>query len=261
MVPITPDNSILWIVNYRRWDECASTVEQWFESFPFKKCIIIANHSGQSLDRFSSKVRPYITIWDNVFRPDFMMGSLAQCWNTCYLNTFLEYDWAVCSQDDMDIRVGWDSLINNNLTYNTFFAPIGDMVHFQSRRGFSEVGWWDERFRLVGYSEHDYMLRNIQDQPKNVSICDNHKWELHYNDIGLSDYLTESPRTSEIMVTRKECNTLQETREGTFNMLWGADRDHVFETRQFDIKKKVPDIDWYPSFTRRFSDEYKVSFI
>jgi len=246
---MNPKNTELWMVNYRRWEECNTSCMMWLRSFPFEKINIIANHSEQKLENFDESIRDKINIVHNNIRPNWNMGSLAQGWNTAYLNGFYnpETEWIICSQDDVNVFKGWDKKINES-NYLMYWSPQGDVIHAIHRDAFLRVGWWDERFRIIKCQEQDYMLRCIKELRKEISIVDNHQWELRYNDVGMLNHWKKHFRTDEIINTEAPAEIMFMTQYNYFMKKWG-DVNEIFFNKQWDIKKKVDDLDWYPSWT------------
>ncbi|MBS1722810.1 MAG: hypothetical protein JSS66_07510 [Armatimonadetes bacterium] len=245
-----PQNVELFIVNYRRHKEVHNTVVNWLETFPFERINVIDNHGSLTLEVFREEDRDKIRIL-RTGRPDWMLGSLAECWNMAYCHTFPTRDWVVCSQDDVVVKHGWADCVEKS-GFATLFAPKGDMIHVNSIDGFNFYGWWDERFRTIFYQESDYMLRCMKKLPEFVSVCDLHHWELRHNHIGLDSYFMASERTEEVLETGDRTATLTGEDIGQmWNSKWGRSPLEIFtQDREFPECAWVPaEVDWYPSVT------------
>ena len=76
-----------------------------------------------------------------------------------------------------------------------YLAPGGDTVFLFNRRVFREVGWFDERFRGIGFHEWDWETRAIlgvgQDR---VVIEDKHGW--YFNAVGLDEQWLRADRNA-----------------------------------------------------------------
>lgn len=249
---MTPENTEIWMVNYKRWEECNTSCMMWLKSFPFRKINIIANHSEQGLERFDKSIRDKINIIYNNIRPNWLMGPLTQCWNTAYLNSFFDdsVEWVICTQDDVNVFSGWDTKINNdNEDRLVYFSPMGDVIHSIHRDGFYKVGWWDERFRIVKCQEQDFMLRCMRELGEEaMSVVDDHQWKLKINDIGLYKNWRKHFRTEEIINTNEPAELMFMTQYSYFMSKWG-DVNEIFFNKNWSIDKKVEERDWYPSWT------------
>lgn len=256
----TPGNVSLWIVSFRRLDALHRTVSDWLASFDFDEVNIIANDStvnyASIIDAFPHVVR----VWPNIFRSSWETGSIAWCWNMCMRHTFLERDWCLMSQDDVEITPGWHELIDDHKV--TYVAPVGDTVMLQSLAGFNAVGWFDERFRAIGGPEADYVLRMLQTYPDKLSAHDEHVWQLRHNDVGLAGYWHSAPREGEVLATRNRFNVPLANVEcfGRWNQKWGEHVDTLLTEHHYDAVRRPgwDEIDWYPSFTRRLSEVGRV---
>lgn len=253
---LTPNNTSLWIVNFKRPKELIHTIRSWMTSFNFEEVNIIANHSSTTIDIIPDEFKEKVCIWSNIFREDWETGSIAWCWNQAMKNTFSTKEWCVMSQDDVIVKSGWDKLINDT-EYITYIAPVGDVIQIQSIKGFSKIGWFDERFRAIGGPEADYQLRIIQEYPELASIYDDHIWKQRLNTIGLEEFFLQAPRTLEVLETRQNFNVpfAQEECFSRWIQKWGIHVDDVFLTKRYDINRNPgwEEIDWYPSITREWN--------
>lgn len=252
---IEPNNTSLWIVNYKRPVELYDTIRDWLRSFPFQEVNVICNQLYPTLNPEDTRTFSVpVNIHCQWQREDWEVGSIAQCWNLAMKKTFLIKDWCIMSQDDVTITPGWNEKINSN-QYQTYFAPQGDIVTIQSLQGFKKLGWYDERFRCIGGPENDYLLRAMQINPDNISVHDEHIWQLYHNDIGLAENFM--PRIT---------NNTRETRQGNvkfsnaecferWRQKWGGDQfpyiDQLFLKKDYNITPNPgwENIDWYPSWT------------
>ncbi len=246
---ITPDNCSLWIVNYKRPEELMKTVDAWMQSFPFENVNIIYN--GWPYDNEMVENNFNVYSWPNIFRPDWLTGSLAWCWNQAMLNTFTSRDYCIMSQDDVDIKPGWHEKITDD--YWTYIAPHGDVVTIQSLKGFNRVGWFDERFRAIGGAECDYMLRMMRAYPDQLSIHDEHIWQMRHNDVGLAEYFHNPEKTAHALDTRTKHNLKFAEKECFSRWIdkWGQDVDNLFLSKNYNIDKRWNEIDWYPALTAK----------
>lgn len=251
--PFEPGNVELFVVNYRRHQALSETVASWMDSFPFRTVNVIDNHGSLELDPFRPQDRDKVRIIRST-RPDWMMGSLAECWNLAYAHALDKSDWIVCSQDDVRVKPGWAELVQAT-NYATYFAPKGDIVHINSIEGFNLYGWWDERFRTIHYQESDYLLRASTKRPDRLSAHDEHPWQFRLNDVGLADLWMPSERTHEILATGDWTAALYgEHLTDIWNSKWGAPPGELLNAGVAQCLWRPEEVDWYPAFTRRLRD-------
>ncbi len=260
MSRITPKNCKLWIVNYKRHNELIKTVDLWLNSFDFEEINIISNHSQLKVDIFQPNVREKINIFHNWHRHDWMIGSIAQCWNLGMLHTFNNpyKEWVILSQDDNIILKGWDETINNS-NYDTYIAPHGDTIQILSFNTFKKIGWFDERFRTIGGPEADYLLRLIRNTPDSISVHDDHIWKMRHNLVGLEKYFFLQERNNNILQTRTQ--NVEFSQQECFNRWiekWNIPVDELFLSKNYHVKCNFREIDWYPSFTRHLNQQGRL---
>jgi len=252
---VTPDQVSLWIVSFRRLDALRQTVTDWLASFPFEEVNVIVNDPAVDYATVGMEF-PQIRWWPNLFRDGWETGSIAWCCDQCMRDTFGTKNWCVMSQDDNQIRPGWDALVNDQ--YDFYGAPHGDSVQWQSQAGFRAMGWFDERFRAIGGPEADYVLRALQAIPDRSSIHDEHVWQMRHNDVGLAEHWFLQPKVGEVIDTRMAYNVPFATEECFVRWIekWGRDVDRLFLDHAYDTPRKPgwDEIDWYPSFTRRLTE-------
>jgi hypothetical protein len=257
MERLHPGNTSLWLVTYNRWDVCASTAKQWLASFPFEKINIISNHSGDWRPHFEEHLHPQLNVHYNSLRPNWMTGSLAECWNQCMLNTFETRDWCIMSQDDVTIRPGWADKINSS-DYLTYMAPMGDVVVIQSLEGFKGAGWYDERFREVGGADADYQYRCLKSHGARVSVHDDHPWKYRINDVGLAENFERVILPWDGMEWKVNNDFNARELYGRFSSKWGIYVDTLMATHDFTREPLYPDMDWYPSWTDRLKRQGRL---
>ena len=152
-----PRQLSIWIVTYNRPRAINQAITDWLattdENVPIN---VISNHSKLSLDKdYGSRV----TVYMNPLRPDESWGYLPRNWNQCFYLGFKEYDWVLCSQDDVRVKSGWIDLLKKHSHYDFYTAPFFDVIFLMNRRAFLDVGWFDERFVVMDYHDNDYLRR------------------------------------------------------------------------------------------------------
>lgn len=253
-----PGNAELFVVNYRRHAALADTVAAWLDSFPFERVNVIDNHGSLELHPFREQDRGKVRIIRSS-RPDWMMGSLAECWNLAYAHSLVQRDWVVCSQDDVQVKKGWAERIADT-GFATYFAPKGDIVHINSIEGFNLYGWWDERFRTIHYQESDYLLRASTKRPERLSAHDDHPWKFVLNDVGMSEYWQPSRRSREILETGDwTAAQYGEHLTDMWNSKWGAPPGDLLTAGVAQCLWAPAEIDWYPAVTRALREAGRLS--
>lgn len=259
---LTPDNISLWIVNYRRTAEVIATVDSWLASFPFECVNIIDNYGGRKVEDFSPHAREKIKIWPNCLRPQWLTGSMSQCVNEMFINSFSEKDWVLGSHDDTLVVPGWADLINNS-PYEIYLAPYGGATHLTHFNAFKKIGFWNELFRIVGGPEEELKIRVMRHMPNEASIHDQHPWNLYHNDVGLNNYWSNMQRTEEILTTRIEFSTMFGECRDRFVDIYGKEIIPMFLAKEYNREPSIKYINWYPSATKHWkeigrikSDEY-----
>jgi hypothetical protein len=257
----TPENVSLWIVSYRRIELLKETIRQWQASYPFTDGHIIANDPTVDYSEIEARYGGVFQIHYNL-RPAWMAGSIAQCWNIAMLHTFDARDWCLMSQDDVTVKPGWDKLVEAH-DFWTYIAPIGDVIQLQSLDGFNHVGWFDERFRVIGGPEADYVLRIMQTYPDKASIHDHHPWALYHNDVGLQTYWEgtyKQPGTEHEETWKMHRWDLADECFNRWVDKWGGDVNEMMidavRTGSYAFHRRPgwDELDWYPHFTRRLHE-------
>jgi len=114
-------------------------------------------------------------------------GCLSKTWNMAMQWAFRDpkIEWLACALDDAVILPGWAEILTKR-DADLYVAPAGDIVFLMNRRVLQLVGWYDERFPLIGWQEWDWYARAIRALGLDrVVMEDAHGWK--HNPIGLSD--------------------------------------------------------------------------
>jgi len=258
----------IWIVTYNRPDALNQAISDFLESTPENVPInVISNHSKLNLFKdYGSRVR----VWMNNLRSDESWGYLSRNWNQCFYLGLRDYEWILCSQDDVRVKKGWIELIQQNPHYDFYTASYFDVVFMLNQSAFKKIGWFDERFIVMDYHDNDYLRRAYQKLGRE-KICaeDKHGWMLNgkftgfINPINLSKYWIHSPeegykqpddhprgRGKEVIHNRANTNFLYEK--------WGA--IIKINHQELNLKQRIPDIDWYPWFTKYIFEKTGESY-
>ncbi len=183
---LSQDNFAIYIVTYNRSQALNKSIRGYLESLPFIPPItVISNHSVCQIE---ADLQPHVNLIYNRLRPDESWGYLGRNWNQCFQLGLRQYDWLLCSQDDVQITPGWLDLIEST-SFDFYLAPLGDTRFLLNRSAFRRVGWFDEQFYGMGFHEHDYLLRVLNLIPNSATIVDLHPQQpIRHNDIGLDHY-------------------------------------------------------------------------
>jgi hypothetical protein len=156
--------------------------------------------------------------------------------------------WLWCLQDDMEVHPGWRDRIAQ-YDADLYVAPAGDMAFLFNRKVLREVGWFDERFAVIGYQEWDWQARAVLALGySRVSIEDNHGWA--FNAVGLSEYWKDVLRTPGNLLPRKNETHMKNNRK------WFCQKWHVKIPNDIWIAVNIgsapePEVEWYPWFDRK----------
>jgi len=256
----------IWIVTYNRPECVNQTIVDLLESTPDSVPInIISNHSKLDLSKdYGLRVKT----WLNNLRPDESWGYLARNWNQCFYLGLKDYEWVLCTQDDVRFRKGWVEKIQENPNYDFYTAPLFDVIFMLNREAFKEIGWFDERFLCVDMQDNDYLRRAYQNlDRKKICIEDGHGWTINgkpagfINSIGLSEYWRhgpaegyqppdDRPRGSDKIHFR-----LNDTYR---HQKWGI--VGKANSQELNLKQRIPEVDWYPWFTKYIFEQTGESY-
>ena len=246
------ENIAIYIVTYNRPVALNKTIRYYLDSIPFTPHItVISNHTKCQID---DNLKPYVRLIYNHLRPDESWGYLTRNWNQCFQFGFRDYEWLLCSQDDVIIKPGWFELVNTT-DFDFYLAPLGDTRFLLNRSAFRKVGWFDERFTGLGFHEHDYILRVLSLIPDSASIVDNHRQQIKHNPVGLEKYWIQ-PEKNEGFSKKQQIGGSAEWRKGNiyrqkyFQEKWGT---HPFKKVLGIHPDRLPrEIDWYPYISGKF---------
>ena len=248
----TPSNVDLWICNFKRPLELITTIRGWLSSFDFQVVNVLSNHSTlQDNSELPVDIKDKVKVWYHWDREDFECGSLSENWNIAVKKAYIKHDWVILSQDDLIINPGWpDKIINSNYKY--YLAPAGDVCQIQHIDSFSKLGWRDEIWRAPGGSEQDYLIRALNICPEEISVHDEHIWQLRHNDVGLADHFSSNHTPAALETRKHNVELSQDECFAVFSEKYGKDIDGLMCRQEY----KTPympgfrDRDWHPSWTR-----------
>tara|TARA_B110000305_G_C19372738_1_gene605361 strand:+ start:155 stop:1108 length:954 start_codon:yes stop_codon:yes gene_type:complete len=158
----------IYIVTYKRTDVLNNTLENLFKSdfteVENTEVNIINNHTNFNLDKkFINKVN----ILNNVLRPDWSNGNLAENWNQALLNGFRDLnnpdaEYIVTMQNDTVVDKNWcKNLLTMHKKFNFIVGKYGDNIVSYTPDAVKKIGIWDENFLGVQYKEADYWIRAL----------------------------------------------------------------------------------------------------
>ena len=243
---IDPARLVIAISTHLRPVPLRVTAKFWAETTPgYRQMYVLVNHPEGAVG-FEPPER--CTILQDSRVPEHP-GCMAKTWNTAMLWAFRDpqVDWLLCSMDDVGVKAGWLDLVNQH-AYDFYLAPCGDLVFLLHRRVLRRVGWFDERFQVIGFQEWDWEARILQTFGRDrVMMEDGHGWNI--NAIGLHNYWFH---------TGDLCPTGRDTSFQYRNKRWLLDKWAFRSTGQFvDMMEsgqarpcETPEVDWYPWFKR-----------
>lgn len=244
----TPDNTEVWIDNYKRKDVIGDVVARsYLSTWPdLERINIIVNHPSVILeDDFSPEIRSKIKLWPNVLRHPLSRGPITKNINQAYIHTFLSgKKWCVFAHDSYVVTPGWRECVVNNPGYDLYMAPQGDGFFITTLNGLKTFGWWDEGYTTMGWHEINHIccaLRksHVLNQGRS-SIYDRHRiWpkslsfvspigELHYNSVGLENHVVRLPMATHPQIGSRARDSFTTKAEKYHNNKW----EKSFETQE-----------------------------
>lgn len=222
------------------------TVKQWVATCPDYRQMYVFVHHPQGTEGFEPPERCEIIPTGRL--PEHP-GCMAKTWNLAFQWAFSdpEVEWCLCSMDDVAVRAGWLDLVNQH-AFDFYLAPCGDLVFLVSRRVLRRVGWFDERFPVIGFQEWDYEARVLKTLgAERVMMEDSHGWNI--NAIGLHNFWFH---TGFLCPTHRDTSHQHLAQAYLFDK-WGVREPTAFATMMQERavpEPKWPEIDWYPWFGR-----------
>lgn len=126
------------------------------------KVFVINNHTNIQI---KDEYKDWVTVLNNVLRPDFSTGHLSRNHNQAIINGFKslknpDCDVVVSCQNDTILHKNWYQSLTEIMNQYTYFT-VGGGDQFQAFKseGVRNIGLYDERFCNIGHQEADYFLR------------------------------------------------------------------------------------------------------
>ena len=149
------------------------TINSLIKNFPDKQIICVINgHPNKTKHiKYLREITNFLSNFSNIKYITWEdHQSLAKCWNWIVLMS--SNSKILILNDDLliksDFRQSFKSRLNEK---KDFFAINGSWSHFLVNKSLiKKVGWFDERFRGIGYEDGDYLLRMAQTGIKPVSL-------------------------------------------------------------------------------------------
>lgn len=243
---VDPKKLVIVISTHNRPVPLRVTMKLWAESCPdYRAMLVIGNHPHDMY--VEPPARGFVIPTGRVPQHP---GCMAKTWNLAMQWAFgdPEVEWLLCSMDDVGVRDGWLDLVNQH-AYDFYLAPCGDLVFLFNRRVFRRVGWFDERFVVMGFQEWDWEARVLR--AMGLDRCmfeDGHGW--NHNAIGLHNYWYH---TGDFCPTHRDTSH-QQLNENWLVGKWGVrDPQHFVELMangKICAHPGLLEVDWYPWFQR-----------
>ena len=221
-------------------------VQGWLKSAPTLRRVYALVHHPEGDVGFSCPLECQIVHTGRV--PEHA-GCMSKTWNLAFQWGFRdpEVEWVICSMDDAEITPGWPEKLAA-FDADLYLAPAGDLVFMLNRRALQKVGWFDERFPLIGYQEWDWQARAILGLGLDrVSLDDAHGW--HHNPIGLGEHWIHigggaAPTTrSEHLMGAARWWLLEKWKRDATDMVGMLSSGQITPPAH-------PEFEWYPWFSR-----------
>lgn len=170
----SPDYSIGVVTYLGRYETYFQPfLRELAEIFPEKEIIVFVNgHYDIVLQTaYLKEVTAFLSTFRNVrYVTHLEHQSLARGWN--HLVWLSRYPRVLICNDDLRIKPSFREHMERGLAeYPDFFVINKSWSHFiMSKDVIRQVGWFDERFKGVGYEDGDYMVRMIAANRPLVSV-------------------------------------------------------------------------------------------
>lgn len=245
---VDPARTVIAISTHYRPVQLRVAAKLWRETCPdYRRMYVFVNHP-KGAEGFDPEFRPPRCIVLSTSRVPEHPGCMSKTWNLAMQWAFGDpnVEWLLCSMDDVGIRAGWLDLINLHPEFQFFLAPCGDTVFLMHRQVLRKVGWFDERFAVMGFQEWDYEARVLRELGRDqVMMEDGHGWNI--NAIGLHNYWFH---TGDFCQTHRDTR-YQHLNERYLTMKWAVrDVQHFVEVMNSGKKPPMtcPEWNWYPWF-------------
>jgi hypothetical protein len=247
MTHVDPSKLVIAVSTHLRPVPLRVTVKLWRESCPdYRRMYVVVNHPDGAAG-FEPPERCRIIHTGRVPQHP---GCMSRTWNLAMQWAFQdpEVEWLLCSMDDVGVRQGWLDLVNRH-AFQFYLAPCGDLVFLLHREVFRRVGWFDERFVVMGFQEWDWEARVLRALGvERVMMEDGHGW--NHNAIGLHNYWFH---TGDFAPTHRD-TSCQMLNEYWLHRKWGLHATrHFVDMMASGVVREcpTPEIDWYPWFSRQ----------
>ena len=254
-----------YIVTYKNNKILNNGLETIFPLFKkYKKeeyqVFIINNHSDISI---KPKFKPFVTILNNVLRPDFSTGHLTRNWNQAIINGFKDLnnpdcDILITNQNDCEFDGDFiPNLIEWHKKYSFIQFGAGDNYISYTIDAIKRVGLWDERFCNIGYQEADYFLRQLLYNTNGCSINDYKHRRVHNSEINniIKHTISGHDRKDEFHLQSQKYHTIS---ENVYTLKWGdtvsnhTDIGWSYENLK-DLSPIIPSFIYYPYFEKNIN--------
>lgn len=194
----------------------------------------------------------------------------ARSWNSIYIKCFTDNEAGIFVQDDTDCSKNLPDLIMKNVDkYDFIWGTAGDIFHYCHKNVLKTVGWWDERFLGCYCGDCDIMLRTWLSYDRDrLCIEESHDFGWIHNPIGLQHCIRTDVQSKAIDPTYEnqhweleklgKKNYVLEHSQGHFKQKWGLPGNGINgigPLANYNPKKQIKDIQWYPWFDAKYLDE------
>lgn len=250
-------NIRIYIVTYKKNEVLNKNLESLWNSTTNTEypVTILANHPDIHIERHNRRKNLKVII--NNTRMPYAWGNLARDWNFCILDCFknhenpLNIDWCVLAQNDVTWIKGWDEWLKNNSTYDFISQPTGDQALALNINAVRQIGFFDERFTTLHFHEIDYFIRALLNNPKTVSINDNHgAHNLSINTVGnvITNTHTFGFNPDECLHNSKNWDESRKYIENKWGVnIFSISADSILDNRK-KLCERLHEINWYPFF-------------
>lgn len=257
----------VWILTFNR----PAALNRQIETFGSAGCDVYIFSNYPSIEVLN-KNRTYVKGWIvNSLSDELANSYCSRSWNNMFLKALKDKTHAIFVQDDTSVRSSVVDLIRNNCErFDLIWGPLGDTFFYLNRNILSKVGYFDERFLGCYCGDADFLKRCYTYYDKSrLSIFEAHDWGFVHNDIGLRDHIEIDIASravdgnyinQHVEIERMGGeNTILIHSQQHFKQKWGLPGNGINgigSIADYNLPQIVPDIDWYPWFTKRYLRQY-----
>jgi hypothetical protein len=253
----------VWILTYDREEPLNRLIGQLIDEGFGGQINIMSNHPKVKLiPRSADNLNSLIV---NSLNEKESTSWCTRSWNSILIKALKTSDNVICFQDDTTINEGFGEWISNIIKEKDFlWGPAGDQFFYLTKSILRTVGWFDERYLACFCGDMDFLRRvwHNYDRSKLI-ISETHPegGQLQIQEGAVRKYVNDGDARQKTE-WQNQCQQYEEY--GIFLPVLKHCQDHYITKWGIPIEdgldagpsqSLVPEIDWYPWFTKMFLKE------